>query len=155
MDQVYCCLVCGYVTSDEIIDCMEAPSWRRKCPQCKGKMIATGRDYESYWNCYDTPEERADAIDNLEETVRKEFVYGNPQFNQKKFEKREQADRDWAARNRAGLSPLDNHPKCPTCGSENLSRISGIGTISIFGNFGITNGDAGKTFKCNNCGYRC
>ena len=154
MDQVYCCLVCGYVTHDEIIDCMEAPSWRRKCPQCKGKMMATGKEYNSFWQRSPNKDDWWDALENLEETVREEYVYSNPQFNQKKYEKREQKDQERIARNKAGLSPLDNHPKCPTCGSENLSRISGIGTISIFGNFGITNGDAGKTFKCNNCGYR-
>ena len=116
--------------------------------------MATGKEYNSFWQRSPNKDDWWDALENLEETVREEYVYGNPQFNQKKYEKREQKDHERIARNRAGLSPLDNHPKCPTCGSENLSRISGIGTISIFGNFGITNGDAGKTFKCNNCGYR-
>lgn len=116
--------------------------------------MATGKEYNSFWQRSPNKDDWCDELENLEETVREEYVYGNPQFNQKKYEKREQKDQERIARNIAGLSPLDNHPKCPTCGSENLSRISGIGTISIFGNFGITNGDAGKTFKCNNCGYR-
>ena len=153
MNQVYYCPVCGFVISDESADCLDA-SLKKKCPECKGKMMATGKEYNSFWQRSPNKDDWCDALENLEETVREEYVYDNPQFNQKKYEKREQKDQERIARNRAGLSPLDNHPKCPTCGSENLSRISGIGTISIFGNFGTTNGEAGKTFKCNNCGYR-
>lgn len=49
----------------------------------------------------------------------------------------------------------ENVPKCPICGSTNLSKIT-VGKkaakISILGLFGM--GDAGKTWKCNNCGSK-
>ena len=90
----------------------------------------------------------------LKETVREEYVYNNPLFDKEKYEAREREYLEWAERNKAGLNPLDNLPKCPTCGSTNLSRLSGIGMITMFGGFGVTDGNAGKTFKCNNCGYR-
>lgn len=86
--------------------------------------------------------------------IRKEVFYDNPLFNKEKCELREQKQQKIAAQNRAGLNPLDNLPKCPTCGSTNLSRLSGVGMITMFGGFGVTDGNAGKTFKCNNCGYR-
>lgn len=46
-------------------------------------------------------------------------------------------------------------PKCPTCGSTNLSKITTAhkaGKIILFGIFGM--GDNGKTWKCKNCGSK-
>lgn len=46
-------------------------------------------------------------------------------------------------------------PKCPICGSTNLSKISTVTKatkIELFGIFGA--GDIGKTWKCKNCGSR-
>lgn len=50
---------------------------------------------------------------------------------------------------------LQNIPKCPICGSTNLSKITiaqKAGKIALFGIFGM--GDNGKTWKCNNCGSK-
>ncbi len=44
-------------------------------------------------------------------------------------------------------------PKCPTCGSPNIHKISvanKIGSAALFGVFSI--GHVGKTYKCDNCG---
>lgn len=49
----------------------------------------------------------------------------------------------------------DNIPKCPTCGSTNIQKISAsnkVGKAVLFGIFAI--GSMGKTFKCNKCGHR-
>jgi hypothetical protein len=46
-------------------------------------------------------------------------------------------------------------PKCPTCNSISIEKISltnKIGTAALIGVFSI--GRISKTFKCNNCGYR-
>lgn len=46
-------------------------------------------------------------------------------------------------------------PKCPTCGSENVNKISSANkftSIVAFGLFAI--GKINKHFKCNNCGYK-
>lgn len=49
----------------------------------------------------------------------------------------------------------DNKPKCPTCGSTDLSKISGMKKAAKVGFFGIFGaGDLGKTWKCNNCGSK-
>lgn len=51
--------------------------------------------------------------------------------------------------------PIINTPKCPICGSTNLSKISALqkaGKIGLFGIFGM--GDNGKTWKCNGCGSK-
>lgn len=46
-------------------------------------------------------------------------------------------------------------PKCPTCQSDSIQKISTsnkVGKIALFGIFAI--GKISKTFKCNNCGYQ-
>lgn len=46
-------------------------------------------------------------------------------------------------------------PKCPTCGSENINKISAknkVGSAITFGIFSV--GHISKIFKCNNCGYK-
>lgn len=48
-----------------------------------------------------------------------------------------------------------NIPKCPTCQSTNVEKISlksKIGKVALVGIFAI--GKVSKTFKCNACGYR-
>ena len=48
-----------------------------------------------------------------------------------------------------------NKPKCPICGSTNLSKLSNVGKAAKIGLFGILGaGDLGKTWKCNNCGSK-
>lgn len=50
---------------------------------------------------------------------------------------------------------LLNKPKCPICGSKNLSKIKTIEKVMKIAAFGIYGmGDNGKTYKCNNCGSK-
>lgn len=46
-------------------------------------------------------------------------------------------------------------PRCPTCGSKDVKKISGdskVGKAILFGIFAL--GAISKTYKCNNCGYQ-
>ena len=46
-------------------------------------------------------------------------------------------------------------PKCPICGSENLTRLTTMkkaAKIALVGIYGLEN--CGKTWKCNNCGSK-
>ena len=47
-----------------------------------------------------------------------------------------------------------NGPKCPTCGSTNISSISTASRMFSVSLFGIGSSNVGKTKKCNNCGYK-
>lgn len=51
------------------------------------------------------------------------------------------------------IRPQPNIPKCPTCGSTNIKKISCLskaGSVALFGIFSI--GKVSKQWKCNNCG---
>lgn len=49
---------------------------------------------------------------------------------------------------------MSNTPKCPTCGSTNIQRISASAKLSGAMIFGIFSKTARSQFKCNNCGYK-
>ena len=45
-------------------------------------------------------------------------------------------------------------PKCPTCNSDNVEKIS-LGSKAIGGvMFGILSSNVRKSYRCKNCGYR-
>lgn len=46
-----------------------------------------------------------------------------------------------------------NIPKCPTCGSTNISKIGFGERMLSVGTFGLLSKKMNKTFKCKNCGY--
>ncbi|MDU5426062.1 MAG: hypothetical protein E6123_14475 [Clostridiales bacterium] len=123
MNEVFFCPVCGRVTNEELLKYWDG----KKCLSCGSDLQGTGKDFNSFWLRSDDKQERRRLLKRLEETVREEYVYNNPLFDKEKYEAREQADRERIERNKAGLNPLDNLPKCPTCGSTNLSRLSGVG----------------------------
>lgn len=48
----------------------------------------------------------------------------------------------------------DNTPKCPTCGSRNIEKISATSKAIGAGLFGIFSKTARCQFKCKSCGYK-
>lgn len=57
------------------------------------------------------------------------------------------------ARNRQEAQDLLNKPKCPTCNSTNLKKISTASKVVNTAVFGLFGTKRHKTFHCNNCGY--
>lgn len=57
------------------------------------------------------------------------------------------------AHNRQEAQDLLNKPKCPTCNSTNLKKISATSKVLNTAVFGLFGTKRNKTFHCNNCGY--
>ena len=47
-----------------------------------------------------------------------------------------------------------NKPKCPTCNSTNIKKISGTAKVAGAVTFGLFSKTARSQFKCKNCGYK-
>lgn len=47
-----------------------------------------------------------------------------------------------------------NKPKCPTCNSTNIKKISGTAKVAGAVAFGLFSKTARSQFKCGNCGYK-
>lgn len=56
-------------------------------------------------------------------------------------------------RERLNRLAQQNKPKCPTCQSTNLKKISTTSKVMNTAMFGIFGTKRHKTFHCNNCGY--
>ena len=54
---------------------------------------------------------------------------------------------------RAMLNEQSNVPKCPTCSSTNIKRISTTSKVVNTALFGLLGTKRHKMFKCCNCGY--
>ena len=48
---------------------------------------------------------------------------------------------------------VDNAPKCPTCQSTNLKKITATSKAMNTALFGLFGTKRHKTYHCNNCGY--
>lgn len=58
------------------------------------------------------------------------------------------------AHNNAVAQEWLNKPKCPTCGSINIKKISGTSKVAGAVAFGLFSKTARSQFKCENCGYK-
>lgn len=47
-----------------------------------------------------------------------------------------------------------NIPKCPTCGSNKVEKISTTSKVVGFATVGVFSSNFGKSYKCDNCGYK-
>lgn len=103
--------------------------------------------YDKY--CELTGESRAGQALTPEEEIKQQAEF-EEQMRQAEVHYYVQAARDKEIAERD-----KNKPKCPTCGSTNLHKISSVGKAAKVGLFGIFGaGDLGKTWKCNNCGSK-
>ena len=57
------------------------------------------------------------------------------------------------AYNNAVAQEALNKPKCPTCNSTNIKKISGLSKAGSVAMFGIFSQKVKKQMHCNNCGY--
>lgn len=168
MDEVMYCEKCGHV--GHIV-------FSKKCKNCGTKMKLLPEELKYKYHIF--VEDWAQTSDE-EELLRKEnFVMGELKDNslfsmedyqiqvQKKikinqrlndYEKRKLLEQQ--AKNLARMQKENDKqnciPKCPICGSTNIDKIT-VGSravkTAIFGVVGAVD-DAGKTYKCGNCGSK-
>lgn len=143
------------------------------CKRC-GRVVSPNHDKDK--NCdfckstiYPVPEKYwLDGLDFLitnesKELLREELVKTSPEFDQYLFDHRDEIlakqSADFNTKIAHGKQILENKnsiPKCPYCQSTNTKKITvtqrAVKT-GLFGIFGAID-DAGKTYKCGNCGCK-
>lgn len=119
------------------------------CPTCNQPLIEMNLTEEEWdiLNYISLEQDFIFAMDKLKKDDIIEFTAKMAQFKEaKKQHFRDQAE---------GNSILQsNTPKCPTCSSTNIKKISGTRRWLGVGLFGIASSDVGKTRECNDCGYK-
>lgn len=94
--------------------------------------------------------------------IREEFIKNLPEFDSFLFEDREHKEEMYKEsfdsfkakmeHGRAVLEERSRRPKCPSCGSSNISKVGLISRAISFELVGFASSKIGKTHKCNNCG---
>jgi len=113
---------------------------RIKCDFCNQQMLPTETALTEAMKLTDKQEE--ELINHYIETLIKDT------YDPKAREEREANEKPVFA----GYVP-DSSPKCPTCQSTNIRKMSGLESGASIVLFGLFSKKINKTFKCNNCGY--
>ncbi len=127
-----------------------------RCKYCNTTMVQTDETDEEVTNNFI----KYSAKENYLKTLAMKF--GKDKFSEDEFQKREKIAKDRRDNknsfNKYLLSqsqqPTQNVPKCPTCGSTNIEKISGSKRWLTTGLFGLGSSNVGKTMHCKNCGYK-
>lgn len=153
-DHYYYCPYCGHIVLGD--DMAELYSNNRTdCPNCFSPLKWTKSLHDTDYYTKKSIEKHNDVIKgvmNNMDILREEEIKINPLFDAEKAKMTTVNDKAKAYREveREKL----NVPKCPTCGSTNIKKIStsakAVGAIA----FGLLSKTARSQFKCNNCGYK-
>lgn len=93
------------------------------------------------------------------EYIRQKYVFNDPRFSKSKFNERERKEekdyQEFKEQSKRDVAAYYGHPtiKCPTCGSTNTRKISGLSKAASVGLFGIFSQKVKHQFHCNSCGY--
>ena len=123
----------------------------KDCPVCHGQIIEMNLNMQDwiYITAVSLDQDFIFAMDKLKKDDVIDFNLKIAQFKQS-YETVE------FARIQAKNSSESNtiKPKCPTCGSTNIKKISATKRWVGTGLFGLASSDLGKTMQCDECGYK-
>lgn len=139
-------------------------SFYRYCPKC-GEI----NFIDSITNCHFCNEPYVitdykwsldDGDRDMYKIILEEYAKPNPLFDEELYNKRVGVEKalQEATSNRLRMEKQQaqraNVPKCPTCGSTNVERISTAQKAFGFALVGLFSSNLGKTMHCKNCGYK-
>lgn len=133
------CPKCGYITCSQKGE---------RCNFCNEPYAITA--YE-----WDLNDDR-----NMYKIILEEYVKPNPLFDEELYnlrvgkEKRQQQATHNQMLMEKQQAQRANVPKCPTCGSTNVEKISTAKKAFGFAMVGLFSSNLGKTMHCRNCGYK-
>ncbi len=85
------------------------------------------------------------------EQVFQEYVYNNEQYDPELIAEWDKRIRRGSGSSSFKSQQTDNKPKCPTCGSTNIKKISTLNRAVSIGTLGLLSGKIGKNYECLNC----
>ena len=138
------CHNCGLIA----VELESGAFYQRDCPFCGAKLVDGQKINEglSY------------AIAR-EDEIEQKYIRGDPEkealYQKRKQSEQRQAEAQLAKREAQRAAQASACvPKCPTCGSTNVQRISTASRLGSTMLFGLASSKIGKTMECKNCGYK-
>lgn len=134
------CHNCAYVAGD-----LDSAYFSGVCPFCGTEMVK-GPRVNNCAECF------------REKEVYEQFLKGDPAKEKLYHERVAQRLKEIEATIEKNAAERAERkacvPKCPTCGSTNVQRISTASRLGSTMLFGLASSKIGKTMECKNCGYK-
>lgn len=127
------------------------------CPQCSNLR---GCQPHTSQNCHfcNTPMIETDVLckeafrnEEVEKNLKEKYAYNNPLYDPELAEKIDKEVNENVRSIHPTSMQSPNVPKCPTCGSTNIKRISTANRAVSIGLFGLLSGKIGKNYEWRNC----
>lgn len=137
----------------------------RYCPKCGKIALTSMRPNEKCLYCGTSLQDTEYIVDDVTErgclkkevktAIFEKYIKDNPMYSEEAVKNREEQERHNRLNMPSSYKPKEsNKPKCPTCGSINIQKIStgkkAIGFVAV----GVFSSNFGKTMECKNCGYK-
>lgn len=97
--------------------------------------------------------------DKTEQQFIDKYIKTSPEFDQYLFDHKDEILTKQSAEfntkmehGKAVLEEESHQPKCPTCHSKNIQKISGVERSASIIGFGFFSKKINKSYKCNHCG---
>lgn len=151
-----------------IIDTVEEFLMLCYCKKCGRIILFILDEHEKICDCcrsevFPIPKQYLSSEFSIKEEIKQQFIdehiKTSPEFDQYLFDHRDEIlakqSAEFNAKMEHGKAILEEQartPKCPSCGSSNISKIGVVGRAVSFGLVGFASSKIGKTHKCNNCG---
>ena len=126
------CDKCG-----EIGACESNSDLIHRVNNCNGHFIETSLSYDDFWLLCDISDDN-DFLQAMIDLKEKDPIEYQLKMSQFKTQVQQQES---------------NTPKCPTCNSTNLKKISGLSKAGSVAVWGLLSQKVKKTYHCNSCGY--
>lgn len=127
------CYICGYETNNENII---------ECPQCLCDDVFVSSEEEEELMKLSNDRKFTNAMIKLHDEDPIEYQLKMSQFKANLKQQENSKVKE------------DNTPKCPTCGSTNIEKIS-LGKKAVGGAlFGLFSSNVRKSMHCKSCGYK-
>ena len=114
------------------------------CPFCGKPIVETGMDRRDYRDLSIASKENRQLIEEMIELKKKDPIEYEIKMIEFRKESKRIMDED----------DSDIMPKCPTCGSINIEKISLGKKLTGGALFGLLSSNVRKTMHCRNCGYK-
>lgn len=143
---VFICPVCGHSDAGQDVAYL-------KCMSCGHIYVSSNVDREEYWDMLFKAQDyykfkREFVKSQMGDTINWE-IYDKNEEDDKKID----AARLENQRKNQMAQQIQFQPKCPTCQSTNIKKISATSKATNAALFGLFGNKRKKQFHCNNCGY--
>ena len=137
--KIRCCKKCGHIEM-----------WQKElypvCQYCNYELTDTEYILQDVL-------ERGGIKPEIQKAIFEKYIKNSSTYSEEAVKDREEKE-SWERINLPSSYKPKNTPKCPTCGSTNVEKISTTKKAVGFVAVGIFSSNFGKTMRCKQCGYK-